>query len=180
MVISIKYLSLSVTYELVMVMTITNTNYLLLFFPADVSVTSDPSSPTLILTITGVVVAVVFFLVVLVVCVVICCLHMRTKNMETTMNFDESSIESPSLRKKADCTEEDAKASNANNSNNMASLSSGPSMLGGQNLKEYELEEEEKDNWHELLPREGRAGEGGLGTGVRFLKRSLSRDSSRL
>lgn len=97
------------------------------------------------------------------------------------MQLDESSIESPSLRKKADSGEDredcakTSSSQNANMNSNKLASSSAPSMLGGPDLKEDELEDEEKDNWMELLPREGGSGEGR--PSARFLRRSLSRDS---
>lgn len=123
----------------------------------------------------------VFLSSTLVICLVIFRMHRKTADMEctlTSMNFDESSIESPSLRKKADSDEPDTKASNDNNREP-------PLMLGGPDLTKDELEEADHDeHWRGLLPKEDRSSGHSLehrdshdSLEMHLLKRTQSRDS---
>lgn len=176
----------------VIVMIITNNNppdgsyefqlqcFCCLFIPVDLPVTSESGFPTsTIVIIAGAVVGGLLLLVTLAICLVIFRMHQKTADMDsalTNMNYDDSSIESPSLRKKADSDEPDVKASND------SSINGGESP--GPDLRKDELEKAE--HLHELLPKERRSSGHSLksrnslrAVEMRSLKRTQSRDSHR-
>jgi hypothetical protein len=114
--------------------------------------------PTLIVVVIAVLATVVFLVITLTICIIILRMHRRTADMDVVLSsMQDATTDSPSLGKKHEDTELDAKAS-------------APAMLGGPDLTKDELEDNE--HWHELLPREGRSS-------VHSLKRRDSRDSTR-
>lgn len=128
--------------------------------------------PALILIIVAVLMG-LLVLVTLVICIIIFCMCRGSARMDNTlnsMNYTETSTDSPSLAKKMDAGTEglDAKASNGSNANDNMEVGVPPVMSRVQDLTREELEGTE--HWHELLPREGRSSR-------HSLKRNNSRDS---
>lgn len=114
---------------------------------AGVSVSQSSSSsgfPFLAIIIAAV--AVAGLLVILVICGVIICVRRKMGDMNAALHavqLDESSMESPSLRKKADSEERTLPTTGG--------VNTAPPDRGGPDLRKDELEEAE--NWHQLIPR---------------------------